>query len=847
MPYETNNRSSGRTFTFDDPRLHMTVAGRLTVRIVSYIAYLVLIAAAFSFFISDILWVFWLGLLLGLFLLDRLVHMREGDRPISEMPQAGAIDLSRYLAPKAFTALEHAYDRSALLRTDFFLETAKQLFRVDAVREALRRLDVKPKEFQEKVDEFLSGESARSVKKAGESRSDAESLVVAAFDYSQRNKQRFIDASALFAALPAMQNEFMARLFALFNIAQADLELALIFGSIRRQMWGVRRLPQSLGGMMLTGERRLRHRIMNRAWTSRPTPTLDRYSYDFTDLAREEQIGFLIGHEQEYDRLVDALSRAANPNALLVGEAGVGKETIIAHLAYEMAKDRVPPALFDKRLVALQIGSLVAGAPPDELHKRIQAIVQEILVAGNVVLYVPEIHNLVHTSGTAYLSVADALIPVIMNDRFPVIGATYPREFKQLIEPRSDFAGAFEVIRVAEVSEFDAKKILVYESLILEKTSRALISLGAIKMAVTLAKKYFRDKFLPSSAEEILKEALVRAERGGEKFLGPDAIVAVAEEKVNVPIHEAKKAEAEALMRLEDTIHERLVDQDEAVKAVSDALRVYRSGLARPGGPIANFLFVGPTGVGKTELSKVLARVQFGSEKAMIRFDMTEYQDKQSFYRFIGSPDGAISGALTDAVRQKPYSVILLDEFEKAFPDILNLFLQVFDDGRLTDNFGRVVDFQNTVIIATSNAHSDIINEALRQGQTMTEIADYLKRKLTDVFKPELLNRFSKIIVFKNLAMADVEKIAQMNLRDISESVMAQGITLTFDATAVQQIAKLGYEPAFGARPLRRAIEEKVRAPLAEKILRKEVMRGSRTTVVFKDGAFAFVSAETGK
>jgi ATP-dependent Clp protease ATP-binding subunit ClpA len=347
---------------------------------------------------------------------------------------------------------------------------------------------------------------------------------------------------------------------------------------------------------------------------------------------------------------------------------------------------------------------------------------------------------------------------------------------------------------------------------------------------------------LPSSAEELLKSALVDAERRGEKTLTPERVTAVAEEKVNIPMHEAEGAEAEKLLNMEAIIHDKLVDQEEAVKAVAQALREYRSGLTRKGGPIASFLFVGPTGVGKTELAKILTEIQFGSEKMMVRFDMTEYQDKQSFYRFIGSPDGAVRGALTDAILAKPYSLVLLDEFEKAYPDILNLFLQVFDDGRLTDGLGRVVDFTNTIIIATSNAHSDIINEALSKGESIADISEYVKARLIDIFKPELLNRFSKIIVFKNLEPADLTKIVAFNVRDLAAMVKQQGIYLDFAPEALNEIAKLGYDPAFGARPLRRVIDEKVRAPLSEAILAKKVVKGSKVKLVFANDKFDFVS-----
>jgi len=309
-----------------------------------------------------------------------------------------------------------------------------------------------------------------------------------------------------------------------------------------------------------------------------------------------------------------------------------------------------------------------------------------------------------------------------------------------------------------------------------------------------------------------------------------------------VPLHKAGKEESEKLLNLENIIHERLVDQEEAVKAVARALREYRSGLSRKGGPIAAFLFVGPTGVGKTELSKILASVQFGSEEAMIRFDMTEYQIRESISRFIGSADGKIAGVLTEAIIQKPYSLVLLDEFEKAHPDIFNLFLQVFDDGRLTDSLGRTVDFTNTIIIATSNAHSNFIKERIEAGDNIGKINEELKKKLTEYFRPELLNRFSGIIAFKNLSPKDIEEIAGFQLKSLAKAISeTHGISLDFDATVVKYIAELGYDPVFGARPLRGVISEKLRSPLAEKILRREIVKGSNIKAVLENKEIKFI------
>jgi ATP-dependent Clp protease ATP-binding subunit ClpC len=833
---------SSYEFYLNEPRFRMTFAGRLLVRIVSAVTYVVFAIATFAFLFSGIHFVVWLGVFMILFLIDLLVHHGQGDTPIFELdPKGGKINLADVMSPAAFNAIERVLDRSVVTKRNFYLELAKRLFESPQIEEGLRRLDVKPDEFRQKLESLLDDPSTLTTAETKEERlKKIEMVVTLAFQEAVSAGREFIMPPDLFSALGKIDDEALGRLFNLFSVEPGDLERALLFGSLIRHGF-FKRLPSILDGFG-GGRRKIKHRIMNRAWTARPTPLLDKYGSDFTDLARSSQMGFLIGHDAEYERLVETLARPIDPNALLIGEAGIGKETIVQHLALALVNDDVPKGLFDKRLVSLQIQSLVAGAAPEELGLRLKNIVQEIYDAGNVILYIPDIHNLVHTSGTAFLSAADALMPIIMANNFPIIGSTYPKEFKQFIEPRSDFVGLFEEIPIAEISEADAEKLLTYESTIFESDADIEISFGAIKRAVFLAKKYLRSKFLPSSAEELLKSALVDAERRGEKTLTPERVTAVAEEKVNIPMHEAEGAEAEKLLNMEAIIHDKLVDQEEAVKAVAQALREYRSGLTRKGGPIASFLFVGPTGVGKTELAKILTEIQFGSEKMMVRFDMTEYQDKQSFYRFIGSPDGAVRGALTDAILAKPYSLVLLDEFEKAYPDILNLFLQVFDDGRLTDGLGRVVDFTNTIIIATSNAHSDIINEALSKGESIADISEYVKARLIDIFKPELLNRFSKIIVFKNLEPADLTKIVAFNVRDLATMVKQQGIYLDFSPEALNEIAKLGYDPAFGARPLRRVIDEKVRAPLSEAILAKKVVKGSKVKLVFANDKFDFVS-----
>ncbi len=831
-----------------ESRLKMNVVERLAARLIVYCVYAILVAAVGAFLLSDIKSFFWVGILCFLFLADRLLHLGQADKSLIEtkIQPNKKINVAPYLSPASLSVIERAMDKALVANKDFFVYLIKFLFETHDIKEGLLRMDVPLKDFEQKIDDLLKEKPAPSQPK--NLRRDIikkiENLAQISFQLSLANQEKSIEPRTLFSALSFIDNEKINRLFNLFSIAPNDLENALIFGRFKRKFKWLKRLPASLGGFA-NQPYKIRHRFMNRAWTARPTPTLDEYSIDFTDLAREQKVGFLIGHEPEYDRIVDILSRKNKPNALLVGEPGSGKESLVAHLAFEIIKDRVPNSLFDKRLVTLKIGDLISGATAEEVSARVNQLIREIIMAGNIILYIPDIHNLSRTSGPQYLNAADILIPAIVGDAFPLIGSTYPKEFKQMIESQSDFANAFEVIQVNEISENEAVKLLTYESIILENQYKIIISFGAVKQAVILAHKYFHQKLLPSSAEDILKEALADATQKGDKVLQVDDIIAIAERKTNIPIHRAGKKEAERLLNLEEIIHQNLVNQEEAVKAVSRAFREYRSGLSRQGGPIAVFLFVGPTGVGKTELSKILTGIQFGSENMMFRFDMSEYQDKQSIFRFIGSPDGKIAGNLTEAVIQKPYCLILLDEFEKAHPDILNLFLQVFDDGRLTDNLGRTVDFTNTVIIATSNAHSEFIKNHIEAHTPFEAITEELKKKLTDYFKPELLNRFSGIITFKPLSPQNIKAIAELQLNDLAKTCSEnQGINLIFDEEVIEKIATLGYDPAFGARPLRGVISEKIRSVLAEKILKGEVEKGSTAKLIIEEGEIKFTNTQ---
>jgi ATP-dependent Clp protease ATP-binding subunit ClpC len=827
---------------FEDPRFRMTVAGRMLVRIGSLTAYILFLISTVLLLSSNStgVWLRWLGIFFALVFLDMFLHRREADVPIPELLRRNKINTAQALLPRLTPLLERAFEASAIEANDLALQIARVLLREKEIRAGFVRLDVDPKEVAAKLEEFLGREEAKAAINKEERLATLATILETAFQIAAQNGHRFIGATDIFSALPG-NSPLMARLFTVFSVDRGDLERAFILttASLHQNFFGT--LPRHMSGITLPAERGLRQRVMNRAWTSRPTPTLDNYAADWSGAAKSGDIGFMIGHETEYEHMVSILARESNPNALLVGEEGVGKEIVMAHLASKIEDDQVPPQLFDKRLVSLDLARLIAGGSPEELQTRLTTITNEIMLAGNVILIIPDIHNLVKTSGDAYLSAADALLPIIRSNRFPVLGTTYPHEYQEHIEPRSDFAGLFETVDIKEVTIEEAEEVLVYEALLLENYLKVNITFGAIKSAVSLAHKYFRNLALPGSAVDLLKSAASTARQQGEKTVDHAAVIRAAEARINVPLHEATKEENAKLLNLEATIHERLIGQEEAAKVVADALREYRSGLARKGGgPIASFLFVGPTGVGKTELAKILATIQFGSEAAMMRFDMTEYKEKESISRFIGSPDGSTPGALTEAVKKQPYGLILLDEFEKASPDILDLFLQVLDDGRLTASSGQTMSFENTIIIATSNAHSDIINDSLKKGESMASIADYLKTRLTDVFKPELINRFSRIVIFHDLKMEDMQKIAALELKKLGASLEEKGLTLQVGNDVVMAIAKLGYDPAFGARPLRRAIDEHLRAPLAQWLLKENPPRGSEIKVVLEGDKFSF-------
>lgn len=837
-------------FTFHRRLFLLSPMARSLVRIISNICIIVLCGATVAFLLSEVSRIQWFGMLLLCFCFDYIIHIRRAHYTLDELysgrvPQNNvALCMNRKTIRLALAALERTETRGG----DLWCWLAHQLATTShSIRVIIERLDVSFDEFvHELSSEYEKTKTAQPVVVPASTTTQQEYrtqltdrigvICIQAVQIARALGKPVVDEEALFAALMNISHPRITKVLDLFSITGPNIAEAVAFGDFISRA----SVPSSVSGFAQAQSRVQSHRV-NRTLTSRPTPTLDEFSEDVTEQARMGLGGFLIGHDDEYRRMVDMLSGSTNRNVLLVGEQGVGKETLVSHLAFEIVSDVVPGPLFDRRLVSLSLSQLIAGASAEDISGRLARVADEILRAGNIILYISDVHVLAQPQ-TGGVLLADILMPILRNNIFPVIGSTYPREEKEYIEPNTAIAGLFQPIRINELSVPDTVRLLSYDALVMEKKYKVIIYFSAIHQAATLAAKYLHAKPLPSSAQELLAEVVSGVLQRGEKTVKGADVIATVERRVQIPIHSVSGIEAEKLLHLEDEIHKQFIDQEEAVSVVSQALREYRSGLTRKGGPIASFLFVGPTGVGKTELSKLLAKINFGSDSLMARFDMSEYQQKESITRFIGSSDGSVSGSLTEAVLTHPYSLILLDELEKAHPDILNLFLQVLDDGRLTDALGRTVDFQNTIIIATSNAHSVFIQERVQAGETIAQFGDVLKKKLTELFKPEFLNRFSDIVVFRPLAPEHIEQIARLNLMTLQKLLQeTNGIQMEITDAAVHRIAELGYDPAFGARPLRKVIDNSLKAVFAHKILSSEIHKGATIQVdVDAQGGFTF-------
>lgn len=633
----------------------------------------------------------------------------------------------------------------------------------------------------------------------------------------------------------------------------------------------------------------------NRKNRKSQTPTLDQYSRDLTALAEEGRLDPVIGRESEIQRVIQIGSRRTKNNPCLVGEPGVGKTAVVEGIAIKIAEGNVPDTIRGKRLLTLDLSGMVAGSKyRGEFEERIKKVIKEVRAAGNVILFIDELHTIIGAGGAeGAIDASNILKPSLARGEVQIIGATTIDEYRKYIEKDAALERRFQPVNVDEPSEDEAYEILKGLKETYETHHGVTITDGALRSAVKLSKRYINDRFLPDKAIDLIDEASSKVRLGA--FIKPEeiskteaeiekleadkeeAIKAEAYEKAGeikkkqlkkyekleklntkwqneknnrnlvvdeesialvvsdwtkIPVNKLSIGESERLMKLEETLHERVVGQDEAVTSIARAIRRGRVGLKDPKRPIGSFLFLGPTGVGKTELSKTLADAMFGNENSLIRVDMSEYMEKHSVSKMIGSPPGYVGyeegGQLSEKVRRNPYSVILFDEIEKAHPDVFNVLLQILDDGVVTDSSGRKVDFKNTIIIMTSNAGAENIVSPKNLGFNTSKDPeqDYknMKNKVMDevkrIFKPEFLNRIDEMIVFHMLTKENVARIVDIMMNSINKRIKEQlNITIELSDAAKSYIVDAGYDEKYGARPLKRALQQKVEDELAEQIL----------------------------
>ena len=635
------------------------------------------------------------------------------------------------------------------------------------------------------------------------------------------------------------------------------------------------------------------------------TPTLDSLARDLTKLARDGKLDPVVGRSREVKRLIQILSRRTKNNPVLVGEPGVGKTAIAEGLAQKIVMGEVPEEMQEKRLMMLDMGSLVAGTKyRGEFEDRMKKVIDEIYNDGQVILFIDELHTLIGAGGAeGAIDASNILKPALARGELQTIGATTLDEYQKYIEKDSALERRFARIQVDEPTPEEAEEILRGLRSRYEEHHGVEITDDAIRAAVHLSVRYITSRQLPDKAIDLIDESAAKVrldqtddlsestvikleieqlvkekeraiqkqdfeiaaqlrrqekalhkklvkllileekqENGYADRVTEEDVATVVSEWTGVPLQQLEKKESQRLLELEALLHERVVGQDEAVKAVSRAIRRARSGLKDPNRPIGSFMFLGPTGVGKTELAKALSEVMFGDENSLIRVDMSEFMEKYSTSRLIGSPPGYVGydegGQLTEKIRQKPYSVILLDEVEKAHPDVFNLLLQVLDDGHLTDSKGRKVDFRNTIMIMTSNIGATQIREEKNVGFNVQDITKYHKamqkrilEELKKTFRPEFLNRIDETVVFHSLSKDEIHSIVQIMSRAIVKRLKEQDIQVKITPAAIDVIGKAGFDPEYGARPIRRALQKEIEDRLSEALLGGEIHLGDQVTV----------------
>ncbi|HEX6969741.1 MAG TPA: ATP-dependent Clp protease ATP-binding subunit [Micromonosporaceae bacterium] len=800
------------------------------------------------------------------------------------------IDITRLMSADARELLADAARRAAQLQS-IDLDTDHLLWAVlrrEALRDLLRRAGADPDALLRAIDgrgvEAPSGDLPRNVSLTPA----AKRALLDAHQLSRAMGVTYIGPEHILMALPLNPESPAGRLLAAGRVDAQSLQAA-----------GVERAPVSR--------------------PDRGTPTLDQYGQDLTDLAQAGQLDPVIGRSQEIEQAMEILSRRTKNNPVLIGEAGVGKTAIVEGLAERIVDGDVPRTLEGKRVIQLDLAGLVAGTRyRGDFEERIKKVIEEIRAQGDgLIVFLDEIHTLVGAGGggDGGMDASNILKPALARGELHVIGATTLDEYRRYIEKDAALARRFQPVMVPEATVEDTVAILRGLRDRYEAHHQVRFTDEALIAAAEMSDRYITDRFLPDKAIDLIDQAGARVrlrtrtpagdvrelerqlqevqrdkdqavadeqyerasqlrdrlhelqarinatrEGGTEQTVpqvGQQEIAEVVSRATGIPVSQLTEEERDRLLRLEANLHERVIGQDEAVSAVAEAVRRSRTGLADPNRPMGSFLFLGPTGVGKTELARALADALFGDSDRMVRLDMSEFQERHTVSRLVGAPPGYVgyeeAGQLTEAVRRRPYSVVLFDEIEKAHPDVFNILLQVLDEGRLTDSQGRTVNFRNTVVIMTSNLGSELITGTRRAvgfgadgngSRESSQLREQLMRRLQEEFRPEFINRIDEVIIFRRLESEQLRQIAELMLDETRRRLHAQDIVVAFTPAAIDWIAEHGYEPRFGARPMRRVIQREVDNRLSGMLLEEIVSPGQHVTVDVREQQLTFDVSE---
>ncbi len=665
--------------------------------------------------------------------------------------------------------------------------------------------------------------------KISSSDDDFQKIIVESLKNAQKESHQQVDIGDLLTAL-AKHEPVFKKILIENNLKVEDIE---------NLAWWLEALEEKIkeGKSFWEWKNLIKKGSLAKEWTAGYTLALDKFSIDLSEAVKRRGFPGTIGHQKEIKEMERILSRREINNVLIVGEPGSGRKSMIQALASKSALGESLAEVNYKRVVQLDMPSLAAKiSDAEEAENILDAIFKEVITAGNIILVIDEFHNFIggkDKPGT--IDISGVISPYLALPQFQIVAITTFEGLHKNLEQNPSILSLFEKVEVSEISERETLILLEDLTLILEAKYKKFVSYPALRDIINFCARYLPATPFPEKAMDLLDEAMIYLVQTKNRILKPADVAKIVSEKTQIPVGEIELKEREVLLNLENLIHEKIINQEEAVKEVSAALRRARAEITVRKGPMGCFLFLGPTGVGKTETAKALAEIYFGSENRMIRLDMSEFQNISDIPRLIGS--AGESGLLSTRVRERPFSLILLDEIEKAHPNILNLFLQVLDEGFLTDGLGRKTDFKNSIIIATSNAGYQVILKALKEGRPMSEIKDELLDFLfrEGIFRPEFINRFDAVIIFRSLTKENLLSIADLLFQKLKKNLAEKEIEFVISQDLKEKIVELGFSPTFGARQMRRVIQDKIENVLASALLSRELKRGNRVEINSQD------------